>query len=141
MEPCEGQIEYIKTATDDCTPENELNWYYKVDLNNNGTWDIGPVLSNNASGIYKNGVHRVAWAVEDGCGNEVTCEELITLKDCKKPTPLCITQLTTVVMNQVGMATICAKSFNLGQNCATAILEVMIIVHQDGISSIHFLPI
>jgi subtilisin-like proprotein convertase family protein len=117
--PCEGQIEYIKTAKDDCTPENELNWYYKVDLDNNGTWDIGPILSNNASAVYKNGIHRFAWVVEDGCGNETACEELVTVKDCKKPTPLCITQLTTVVMNEVGMATICAKSFNLGQNCAT----------------------
>ncbi|MGE5355172.1 MAG: proprotein convertase P-domain-containing protein [Deltaproteobacteria bacterium] len=116
--PCEGDIEYIKTASDICTPENQLKWQYRVDLDNNGTWDIGPVLSNNASGKYKNGTHRFAWKVEDGCGNESVCEELITVKDCKKPTPLCITELTTVVMNHVGMATICARSFNLGQNCS-----------------------
>ena len=116
--PCQGEIEYIKTAIDDCTPENKLSWTYRIDLDNDGIWDIGPILSNNASGIYKNGTHRVAWVVEDGCGNETKCEELITLKDCKKPTPLCITQLTTVVMNQVGMAVICAEDFNLGQNCS-----------------------
>jgi subtilisin-like proprotein convertase family protein len=115
---CGGDIEYIKLATDDCTVENELNWTWRVDLDNNGTWDGSPKLTNNASGYYKNGIHRFAWIVEDGCGNETTCEELVTIKDCKKPTPLCITQLTTVVMNEVGMATICAKDFNLGQNCS-----------------------
>ncbi|MEZ4906997.1 MAG: hypothetical protein R2771_05010 [Saprospiraceae bacterium] len=58
---CEGQIEYIKYATDDCTPDNELQWSYKIDLDNDGNWDIEPILTNNASGLYANGTHRIAW--------------------------------------------------------------------------------
>lgn len=114
---CQGQISYTKDATDDCTELTDLKWYYQVDLNNDGVWDKGPVFSNDASGVYPNGLHRVGWAVEDGCGNITKCEEIITVKDCKKPTPLCITDLTTVTMNTGGMASICAKDFNLGQNC------------------------
>lgn len=113
---CAGQIEYEKTATDDCTLTEDLNWTYRVDIDNDGTWDLGPYFTNKLSGVYPNGTHRVAWTVEDGCGNMTSCEEIIIVKDCKKPTPLCITQLATVVMNQVGMVTVCAEDFNLG-NC------------------------
>jgi len=117
--PCAGEITYIKTATDDCTPSEQLNWSYRVDLDNDGDWDIGPVPSNDASGVYANGTHRFAWVVEDGCGNSASCEEIVTVKDCKKPTPLCLTQTTTVLMNYGGMVTICAKDFDLGSdNCS-----------------------
>ncbi len=116
--PCAGEITYIKTATDDCTPSDQLYWSYRVDLDNDGNWDIGPIPSNDASGVYANGTHRFAWVVEDGCGNSTSCEELVTVKDCKKPTPLCLTQTTTVLMNYGGMVTICAEDFNLGSdNC------------------------
>ncbi len=116
--PCAGEITYIKTATDDCTPSDQLYWTYRVDLDNDGDWDIGPIPSNDASGVYANGTHRFAWVVEDGCGNSTSCEEIITVKDCKKPTPLCLTQTATVLMNYGGMVTICAEDFNLGSdNC------------------------
>ena len=114
---CAGEVEYEKTATDDCTPDEYLNWSYRVDIDNDGSWNLGPYFSNKLSGVYPNGTHRVAWTVEDGCGNMTSCEEIIVIKDCKKPTPLCITQLATVVMNHVGMVTVCAEDFNLG-NCA-----------------------
>ena len=115
---CRGEVDYTKTATDDCTLDpNDLFWSYKIDIDNDGTWDIGPINSNHIKRIFDNGTYRVAWSVEDGCGNISTCEEIFIVKDCKKPTPLCITELTTVVMNYVGMVTICAKDFNLGTNC------------------------
>lgn len=114
---CAGEISFEKTATDDCTPTEDLNWSYRVDIDNDGSWNLGPFLTNKLNGVYPNGTHRVAWTVEDGCGNVTSCEEIIIVKDCKKPTPLCITQLATVVMNHVGMVTVCAEDFNLG-NCA-----------------------
>ncbi len=115
---CRGLVDYKKTASDDCTLDpNDLLWSYKIDIDNDGTWDLGPFESNHIYRVFDNGTYRVAWSVEDGCGNISTCEETFTVKDCKKPTPLCITELTTVVMNYVGMVTICAKDFNLGTNC------------------------
>jgi hypothetical protein len=56
--------------------------------------------------------HRVLWSVEDGCGNQTTCEYLFRLEDCKKPTPVCINGLSTVVMPSAGEVTIWAVDFN-----------------------------
>jgi len=114
---CKGNVNYTKTATDDCTKEEDLYWTYLIDFDNDGTWDTKPVHSNTIDQIFDNGIYRVAWTVEDGCGNQTKCEEIFTVKDGKNPTPLCITELTTVVMNYVGMVTICAEDFNLGTNC------------------------
>ncbi|HAY70659.1 MAG TPA: hypothetical protein DCX89_02090 [Saprospirales bacterium] len=110
---CEGNIEFIRTATDDCTPTNQLRWIHRIDLFNDGNFDYADRYSNNASGKYPNGTHRIVWIVEDGCGNINTCEQLFTLKDCKKPTPLCYSVLATVVMDISGMVEICAESFDL----------------------------
>ncbi len=35
------------------------------------------------------GSHKIIWYVDDGCGNEQTCEWVFEVKDCKKPTILC----------------------------------------------------
>jgi hypothetical protein len=56
--------------------------------------------------------HRVLWSVEDGCGNQTTCEYLFRLEDCKQPTPVCINGLSTVVMPSAGEVTIWAVDFN-----------------------------
>jgi hypothetical protein len=116
---CEGQIEFIKLAHDDCTPDDLLRWEHHVDLFNDGLFDRYGIKSNDASGNYPDGIHRIVWRVEDGCGNVNTCEQLFEVRDCKKPTPLCITQLATVVMNNNGMVTICAEDFDLDpcDNC------------------------
>lgn len=111
--PCEGDIEFIKTAQDDCTPTSQLRWIHRIDLFNDGVFDFPERYTNNASGKYPNGTHRIVWIVEDGCGNKSTCEQLFKLKDCKKPTPLCYSILATAVMDVTGMVEICAKSFDL----------------------------
>ena len=114
---CEGYIEFVKEAHDDCTPDELLRWIHHVDLFNDGVFDYYDVHSNDASRTYPDGTHRIAWIVEDRCGNRNTCEQLFEVKDCKKPTPVCISQLATVVMNNNGMVTICAEDFDLCGNC------------------------
>ncbi len=114
---CKGMVDYEKNATDDCTEKSELNWTHYIDLNLDGVWDIGPIHSNKIHRVFENGTYKVAWIVEDGCGNSSNCEETLYVKDGKNPTPLCISKLTTAVMNEFGMVTICAEKFNLGQNC------------------------
>jgi hypothetical protein len=56
--------------------------------------------------------HRILWSVEDGCGNWSHCEYLFRLEDCKKPSPVCINGLSTVVMPVGGQVTVWAKDFN-----------------------------
>lgn len=41
------------------------------------------------------GKHRILWVVEDGCGNEKTCEYSFEVKDGKAPTVVCLNGLST----------------------------------------------
>ncbi len=108
---CRGQVELTATAEDDCTPSSELSWGWKLDEDNDGTYDdFG--YNNNFSKVMEEGENRIVWTVEDKCGNISSCSYVFTVKDCKKPTPLCIENLSTAVMNPSGMVTVSAKDFN-----------------------------
>ncbi len=115
---CNGYIELIGSATDDCTPENELSWSYVIDYNNDGSINRSG-STNNASGTYDVGTHRIEWTVEDNCGNPTVCEHLFTIRDCKKPTPYCRSEVTTVIMQTTQEIDIWASDFDLGStdNC------------------------
>jgi hypothetical protein len=55
------------------------------------------------------GKHKIVWVVDDGCGNEQTCEYEFEVKDCKKPTIICKnigvnimpTKMVTINVNDV----------------------------------------
>jgi hypothetical protein len=83
---CEdGPATLILEATDDCTADEDLNYYYWIDAFSDGTNDIhaeGP----DASGDYPLGTHTIRWDVEDGCGNVSTCTYQFIVADCKTPT-------------------------------------------------------
>ena len=141
---CVGHISLRATASDSCTPSDWLSYEYKIDAFNDGTIDytVGkltqvaysrgdrPAVRNNpnadnvnnpfdASGIYPIGVHRITWYVEDGCGNIGTCSTLFEIKDCKAPTPYCLTGIITVPMPTTGCIDIWAKDLDAGSydNC------------------------
>jgi hypothetical protein len=44
------------------------------------------------------GKHKIKWFVEDGCGNESVCEYVFEVKDCKKPTVVCLNGLSVNIM-------------------------------------------
>ena len=44
------------------------------------------------------GTHKIKWFVEDGCGNESICEYTFVVKDCKKPTVVCLNGLSVNIM-------------------------------------------
>lgn len=123
---CGGlQLELIQRAEDDCTPDEILQWSYAVDLNNDGTIDIGPWIGLgaviNASGVYPLGYHRIIYTFEDRCGNRTVREQLLNLESCKAPVPVCINGLSTDLMpvdtdgdgiEDTGMITIWASDFD-----------------------------
>lgn len=115
---CRGYVAYKNTATDICTPIDKLLWRHQVDLNNNGTIDFSG-NSNDVSGTYNVGRHRIVWTVSDQCGNITTCTQIMIVRDCKKPTPYCLADLTTVLMKGAGFVDIWAKDFDKGSfdNC------------------------
>jgi len=136
---CFGHLDLTVDADDECTPDNWLNYEYKIDLNNDGNYDAfsGPAKAGraaanhdnpyaddakdatNASGTYPIGVHRITWFIEDGCGNVGTCDTLFRVKDCKRPTPYCKPGIITVVMPSSGSITVWANDLDAGSfdNC------------------------
>ncbi len=143
---CIGHISLVADAIDSCSQYDWLNFEYKIDLYNNGTTDytVGtlnrkqfnagqkPANRNNpsaddnnnpfdASGTYPIGIHQITWYVSDGCGNVGTCSRLFEIKDCKAPTPYCLTSIVTVPMPSTGCIDIWAKDLDAGSydNCTS----------------------
>ncbi len=119
---CEGPVEFTLEATDDCTPSDEIEYYYQIDLYDDGLTAIDFNLNGNSSTINETlpiGEHSVKWTVEDKCGNATVCDMILNVRDGKKPTPYCLSSITTVVMNNNGMIDIWANDFDLGSydNC------------------------
>ena len=90
---CEATVNLSITAEDDCMADAQNLYYqYRIDIGN----DSDP--SNDITGTtasfshqVEEGVHSVKWFVEDRCGNiNQDCEYLITVKECKDPTPVCL---------------------------------------------------
>ncbi|MFK7775147.1 MAG: T9SS type A sorting domain-containing protein [Saprospiraceae bacterium] len=101
-------------ASDDCTAEADLEI----------TWEFSNGISGNgaeASGNFNNGSYSLTFTVSDGCGNFTHCENDFIVKDAKKPTPICILGLATVVMPSSGDVKIWATDFESGSsydNCS-----------------------
>lgn len=115
---CSGQVTLTIDASDDCTPTELLQYTLAVDLDDNGSRDLSSSASE-ATYVLPVGEHRVTWTVADKCGNVTTCSHLLTVEDCKKPTPYCLSEVTTVIMPTSGSISIAAADFDLGStdNC------------------------
>ncbi len=112
---CQGeQIELTATAEDDCDGAN-LDWEYEIDAFNDGSIDITG-STNDATGDYPVGTHTITWTVTDQCGNSSSCSYQFEITDCKKPTPVCINGLSTVIMPTTGEVTIWASDFEAGSS-------------------------
>ena len=118
---CGGEIHLWGTATDDCTPVEDLKWHWKVYLDGEGFpyFPSSTGHSVDASDYYPDGTHRIVWTVEDQCGNVSVCDYEFTVVDCKEPVPYCLSSVTTVVMPSNGQVQVWAVDFNYGteDNC------------------------
>ncbi len=59
-----------------------------------------------------NDSHRLVWTVQDGCGNQSSCDYVFRLEDCKDPTPVCLNGLSSAIMSDEGEVTIWASDFD-----------------------------
>ena len=119
---CElGQFSYKILASDDCTSTVDLKYTWKIDIGNNGTFDITGHTDSIGIQLVK-GLHKVFIEVEDLCRNKTTCDFVIESRDCKKPTPYCYGSLTTVLMQTGVTHPIHASDFNISSfdNCTAA---------------------
>jgi len=119
---CEGMVSYTLEAEDDCTPTEDLLFSYQIDLFQDGIDALDAFMTADAATfnrVLPIGLHTVSWTVADKCGNTEFCSMDIIVEDAKKPTPYCLSSITTVVMNNNGMVDIWASDFDLGSydNC------------------------
>ncbi|HRI01248.1 MAG TPA: T9SS type A sorting domain-containing protein [Saprospiraceae bacterium] len=115
---CYGHYDLKARGEDDCTYAEDLIWQYKFDPGNKGVFE--PVANGNRkTGVLPVGTHRIRWIVSDQCGNSSQCDQIFTIRDCKKPTPYCLNGITTVIMPVNGQITVWAKDLNLNSfdNC------------------------
>ncbi|MFK8105058.1 MAG: cohesin domain-containing protein, partial [Saprospiraceae bacterium] len=108
-----GQATLTLDATDDCTPANQLNYKFIIDAFNDGGDDIVG-LTNNATGVYPIGTHKITWIVEDGCGNFATCMYLFTVEDCAPPVAKCKTFAVDISDPNTQSITLGADWFDAG---------------------------
>lgn len=103
---CIGAVDIYPEIDEKCTVDLSVEW--KLDVFNDGT--------NNANGIGRLkrniplGKHKVVFEVRDGCGNKTLLTILFEVRDCKKPTPVCINGLSADLM-QNGMLALPATYF------------------------------
>ncbi|MBK7243174.1 MAG: hypothetical protein IPH98_04835 [Saprospiraceae bacterium] len=148
---CFAHIDLTASATDNETLSDDLVWSYKIDLFNNGQGTYGGfdifvgakstnqikngdkleyqdnsyadnITPFKASGNYPIGLHRIRWIVRDQSGNIGECEKVFEIKDCKAPTPYCITGGISVTMPSSKCVDIWTKDLNHGSydNCSDA---------------------
>ncbi len=125
-----GSGTFTFAATDDCTLATALQYSVKVDFGNNLSID----KTYNAATFTEDfpmGVNRVTVSVQDGCGNVRTASFKVTVKDAKKPTPVCHHGISVDLMQvgKNGMVVMDAKVFDAGSfdNCtAVADLDIRI---------------
>ncbi len=119
------------SAGDDCTDTLLLQYAWSLDVDLDGSLDLTGSTSE-ISATLDHGQHQVFWTVSDACGNVTSCDYIITVKDCKAPTPYCFSSITTVLMPTTGQVTIWAEDFDFDSydNC-TDVSDLQFSFSQD----------
>ncbi len=131
---CREIIEVTATASDFCNgdllADDRLTWTVYV-LDELGQTVDGPLSGYGDSMTVSTGYgsHNqervIVWTVSDGCSNSAKETSRVTFVDAKKPTPVCIQDLSTSTMSSNGSAVIWAEDYDRGSfdNCGP--VEVM----------------
>jgi len=119
---CVGRVTFNMTANDDCTLNKDLEWTYIIrNANTNAFIDQG--IGNTYDEVLDRGRYQFTWKVKDACGNEDDCISVVTVEDCKEPTPYCKVGIITTIMPSTGYVEIWATDFNDGSfdNCTDTV--------------------
>ena len=106
---CSEFVSLTAEATDNC--DAELTYYWTIDAFNDGSIDFQGD-SNDASGEFPFGLHRVTFTAVDDCDNSSECSYLFQVEDCKKPSPVCLVSLSAPVMPATAEIEIWANDFD-----------------------------
>ena len=108
---CEANVSVSVTATDDCTPANQIKYRYTIDLYSDGSIDLSG-NTKNFNLVLPSGMHDVTFFAEDLCGLSDSCSFEVRVSDDKAPVPICLGQVTWG-MGEDGTTEIWASDFNL----------------------------
>ncbi len=128
---CFQNFDFSILAFDDCTATDDLEFYFTLDLEADGSVEYSGFNANFTYSLPV-GIHSVQWRVEDRCGNPVFCNQVVKVSDCKKPTPYCLGSLT-MVLDEAGTAEVWASEYNLGgtDNC-TSMGDLIVSFEEDN---------
>ncbi|MEZ5033107.1 MAG: T9SS type A sorting domain-containing protein [Saprospiraceae bacterium] len=101
-------------VTNHCISNPGLYWTTRIDLFSDGTIDQ-ELTQADASGEYPLGIHTITFWAADGCGGLSSCQRVVTVKDCQKPTPIC-KAVTIELMPSSGLAEILATAMESGNS-------------------------
>lgn len=135
---CYQSFPFTIYAFDDCTASEDLEFYFSLDLEANGSLDYNG-FSSSFNYNLPAGIHSLQWRVEDRCGNKSFCEQIIEVSDCKNPTPYCLGSLT-MVLDESGTAEVWATEYNLGgtDNCTDSEDLIISFEQEDYVSILQF---
>ena len=117
---CHSSVDVYSTASDNCSDVEGLSFEYRLSLHGGSSADS--VYQNRLSThtmILPVGEHQLYTIVSDQCGNTADCHRAISVTDCKAPTPYCIGQTASTILNADDYVEIWAVDFNLASsdNC------------------------
>lgn len=107
-------VDLLAEVTNHCISNPGLYWTTHIDLYSDGSVDQ-TLTKPDASGEYPLGIHTVTFWAADGCGGVSSCQRVVTVKDCKKPTPICDAVIIDLLPS-TGMAEIMAASLEMGNS-------------------------
>lgn len=115
---CDARMQFTFSAMDSCTMTRDLAYKYKIDLFSDGTEEIIGT-TNHIDEVVPEGTHTIIWLAEDRCGNEAKHTFVVTAKEAKAPTPICINGLSTDLSGDETSVSVWASDFDNGSydNC------------------------
>jgi hypothetical protein len=115
---CRSRIRLTAEGSDDCSLPSSLKWNYQLDIGDDGSVEYNE-NSNRIDRVIDHGMFKVTWTVTDECDNSSSCSKVFRVDDQKEPTPYCLTELVTVIMQDTKQVEIWASDFDRGSsdNC------------------------
>jgi hypothetical protein len=113
---CQEEVTIGVNANDDCTPAAQLEYYYTLDVDDNGSIDYNGA-SNTFTRVLTAGTHKAVFTVADKCDNQSICTKYITITDTKAPTPICLGEVVWV-LGEDGTTEVWANDFDLKSEAA-----------------------
>ena len=124
---CRAHIIIEGIATDDCTPSNQLDWTFKLDLIQNDT-EI-PVLLERPGRVLERridaGDYVITWSATDECGNTASARQPFRVDDEVAPQAVC--GFVIMDIDSPAGITISAEELDNGSsdNCADGLIFTM----------------